>query len=497
MQFFVKKGELNQAGGDLLILNVFEDQKEVKGATAAVDKIMGGLLGAVIKEDRFEGKLGATLLVRPNNKLSFKRVLLVGLGKKKDFSEEKIRHASAVAFNEAKKIQVKKIISILHGAGNGRLSAKLCAKAIVEGAMLAAYNFNKYKSDKKKIVPEVFEIITHNPRHAREAEKGIVLGQTYARATILARDLVDEPAGQMCPGDLVNAAKQVAAGSKGKIKIRVYDQAALERMGAGGILAMGRGSHCPPFLVHMIYKPNEAKKRLALVGKALCFDSGGLCIKPRDAMRTMKCDMAGAAAVIGAFSALPELKPKTEIHGVFAPCENMPAGNAVKTGDIVRLLSKKTMEIWDTDAEGRVTLADALTYALRQKPDAIIDLATLTGSVISALGEEIAGLMTNRPELGQRVLTAAKNAGEKMWELPLEENYRESIKSEVADLCNVGYKLGGALTAALILREFVENTPWVHLDIAGPAYADRSFGPYFRGGATGFGVRTILEYLNS
>jgi leucyl aminopeptidase len=495
MQFSVKKGEISETKGDLLVVNVFEEQKELKGAALSVDKVMGGAISAAVKDDHFEGKLGTTLLVRPGAKLSFKRVLLVGLGKKKNFDEEKIRHVSAVSFNEAKKLQVKKIVSILHGAGKGGLPAKLCAKTAVEGAALAAYDFNKYKTEKKNKVPEIFELVTHNLRHVREAEKGTALGEFFSRATVLARDLVDEPASHMSPLDLVNAAKKVAAASKGKIKIRIFDQAALERMGAGGILAVGKGSHCPPFLVDMIYQPGGAGKCLALVGKALCFDSGGLCLKPRDGMRTMKCDMAGAAAVIGVFSVLPELKVKTEIHGLFAPCENMPAGNAVKTGDIVRTLSKKTVEIYDTDAEGRVTLADVLTYALRQEPDAIIDLATLTGSIMSTLGEEIAGLMTNKPELGQRILKAAKMAGEKIWELPLEESYHESIKSEVADVCNVGYKLGGPITAALILREFVDNTPWVHLDIAGPAYATRPFGPYTRGGGTGFGVRTILEYL--
>ncbi|MFA6131542.1 MAG: leucyl aminopeptidase [Patescibacteria group bacterium] len=497
MQFFVKKGELSEAKTDLLIVNIFEDQKEVKGATASIDKAMGGLLSAVIKEDHFEGKLGATLLVRPSNNLLFKRVLLVGLGKKKDFSEEKIREVSAVAFREAKKLQVKNITSILHGAGNGRLPAKLCAKAIVEGVMLAAYDFNKHKSEKKKLDPEVFEIVTNDAHHVREALKGITLGEIYSLATIRTRELVNEPASHMRPIDLVNAAKTVATASKGKIKIKIFDHAALTRMGANGILSVARGSDHEPFMVHLTYKPAGAKKRIAFVGKGLTFDSGGISLKPSEHMMTMKCDMAGAAAVIGAFSAFTQLNPKIEIHGIFAACENMPSGKALVPGDVVQTLSKKTVEILNTDAEGRVTLADTLFYAGKLKPALIIDIATLTGSCLSALGEEVAGVMGNHPELTQKLLTAANTAGERAWELPLEESYKQLIKSEVADLKNIGGKYGGVLTAGLFLQEFVGETPWIHMDIAGPAFAERPFNAYTKLGGTGFGVRTILEYLNN
>lgn len=495
MQFVITRGEINEAKGDLLVVNVFEDQKELKSATAAIDKITGGLLSTVIKEDHFEGKPGATLLVRPIGKLPFKRVLLIGLGKKKDFSEEIVRRAAAVSANEAKKIQAKKIVSILHGAGNGGLPAKVCAKAIVEGATLAAYDFNKHKSDKKNHATEIFEIITHNSQHAREAEKGIELGRIYAEATVRARDLVNEPASHMRPIDLVNAAKVVAQSSKGKIKIKIFDRAALTRIGANGILSVARGSDHEPFMVHLIYKPVGAKKKIALVGKGLTYDSGGISLKLSDSMMTMKCDMSGAAAVIGAFSVLTKLAPKIEIHGIFAACENMPSGKALVPGDVVKTLSKKTVEILNTDAEGRVTLADTLFYASKLQPTMIIDLATLTGACVSALGEEVAGVMTNKPELAQKTLSAAKEAGEKMWELPLEENYKSLIKSEVADLKNLGGKYGGALTAGLFLQEFVGETPWVHIDIAGPAFAEREFAPYAKRGGTGFGVRTILEFI--
>jgi leucyl aminopeptidase len=495
MQFSIKQSEIFEAKSDLLVVGFFEDQKELKNAAAAVDKAVGGLLTLVIKDDHFEGKLGASVLVRLSGKLPFKRILLVGLGKKKDFSEEAVRQAAAVSVVEAKKLQVKTIASVLHGAGNGGLSAKLSAKAMVEGALLAAYEFNKHKSEKKKKDPEFFEIITHNARHAREAEKGIALGKIYAEATIRARDLVNEPASHMRPADLVEAAKAVARASQRKIKIKIFDQAALGRMGANGILSVARGSDHPPFMVHMIYKPVGAKKRIALVGKGLTFDSGGISLKQNDWMTTMKCDMAGAAAVIGAFSAFVELKPKMEIHGIFAACENMPSGKALVPGDVVKTMSKKTIEILNTDAEGRVTLADTLFYASKLKPTLMIDLATLTGACVSALGEEVAGIMSNKPELAEKILSAGKAAGEKFWQLPLEKNYKQLIKSEVADLKNIGGKYGGALTAGLFLQEFVGNTPWAHLDIAGPAFAEKPLNVYTKHGGTGFGVRTLLELI--
>lgn len=497
MHFLVTKSELSSAKGDLLIVNVFEDQKELKGATSAVDKTMGGLLAAVIKEDHFEGKLGATLLVRPNEKLPFKRVLLIGLGKKKDFCEEVVRHVAAVGLNEAKKLRVKHLVSILHGAGNGRLPAKLCAKAIVEGATLAAYEFNSHKSEKKKIDPDVFEIVTSDARHAREAEKGIALGEIYAQATVRARELVNEPASHMRPLDLVNAAKFVAEASKGKIKIKIFDRAALTRMNANGILSVARGSDHEPFMVHLIYKPSGAKKKLALVGKAVTFDGGGVSSRPAESLVTMKSDMAGAAAVIGAFSAFAELKPKMEIHGIFAACENLPSGKAYLPGDIIHTMSKKTVEIINTDAEGRVTLADTLFYASKLKPTTIIDIASLTGACMVALGEEMAGLMANRSELAQKILLAAKTAGEKIWEMPLEKNYKKLIVSEGADLRNLGLnRYGGVLTAGLFLQEFVDpQIPWAHLDMGGPAFAERVLNPYTRIGGTGFGVRTLLEMI--
>jgi len=250
--------------------------------------------------------------------------------------------------------------------------------------------------------------------------------------------------------------------------------------------------------VHLVYKPKrKAKKKIALIGKGLTFDSGGLSLKPADAMVNMKCDMAGAATVLGVFSVLEVLQVPHEVHGFFAACENMPSGHAIRPGDIVKMMNGTTVEIANTDAEGRITLADTLTYAQRYAPDVMVDFATLTGACLVALGEEIAGILSTSPVWKKHFLAAAKTVGEKMWELPLEQKYKKLLESDTADLRNLGNKYGGVLTAGLFLEHFVGKTPWIHADIAGPAFAEKAFEPYIAKGGTGFGVRSCLQFLIS
>jgi leucyl aminopeptidase len=301
----------------------------------------------------------------------------------------------------------------------------------------------------------------------------------------------------MYPKTLMERAKDIAKGV-GSIRVRVYDKERLEKMGAGGLLGVAQGSIHEPYLVHMIYKPEKpAKKKLALVGKAVTFDSGGLSLKPSQYMETMKCDMGGSAAVLGAFASLADLKPSVEVHGIFGAAENMPSGEAIRPGDVLTAMNKKTIEVLNTDAEGRLTLADTLSYAVKQKPDAIIDLATLTGACVVALGEEITAVMGNNEALSEKVLAASKVTGEKMWPMPLEKNYKKLLKSDIADLKNIGGRYGGALTAGLFLQEFVQDVPWVHLDIAGPAFAERPMNAYTPKGASGHPVRTLLELIRT
>jgi leucyl aminopeptidase len=496
MDILVRKGDLQAERCDILALAWFEDAKRQNAATTAVDKAMGGLLSATAKEDKFSGKIGEVLWVRSKGGVLAKRVLVVGCGKGKEGDLESMRSAAAFILNVVKPLEAKSVVVPILGSDFRGLNARTAAKAMVEGLRLAAYTFGRYKKEKKEQPPKQVTLLAEDARSERLAQDGAAQGELFARATVYARDLVNTPGLHMSPADLVAAAKEVAKG-KG-VRVRVYDKEQLKKMKAGGILGVGQGSDHDPALVHLIYKPKgKAKKKVALVGKAITFDSGGLSLKPADSMMTMKIDMAGAADVLAVFSVLPALAPNVEVHGIFGACENMPSGKAIRPGDVVEVMNGKTIEILNTDAEGRVTLADSLTYATKQKPDMIVDIATLTGACMVALGEEITGLMSNTPKLANQVLVAAANAGEKMWELPLEKRYQPDIKSEVADYKNITGKYGGALTAGLLLQEFVNNIPWVHLDIAGPSFAEKPLNPYTRRGASGHGVRTLLEFLRN
>jgi leucyl aminopeptidase len=374
-------------------------------------------------------------------------------------------------------------------------------QALTEGAILGDYRFLKYRSkDRDKHREEALESIVFMAVDGRQAaglRQGFRAGLIHSRATVFARDLVNEPASVVTPTYLADLAAQVAKDHPKRIECRIFDDKALADMGAGGILAVGRGSDEPSFMVHLTFRPSKkAKRRLVLIGKGLTFDAGGLSLKPSEGMADMKIDMAGAAAVLGAFSVIAELSPQVEVHGIIGLCENMPSGKAVRPGDIVRTLSGKTVEILNTDAEGRVVLADCLHYAQGLKPDYAIDLATLTGACMVALGQEYAGLMSDDSRLVRKLAQAAGEAGELVWRLPLAPEYGASLQSKFADLKNIaGGRYGGAITAGLFLKEFAGEMAWAHLDIAGPAWAEKETVPHQPLGGTGFGVRTVLRFI--
>jgi leucyl aminopeptidase len=498
MQILVQKGDLTQEKCDLVVVNEFQGVKELGGASGAIDKATDGLITQVMKEEGFTGKSGESILIRTEGVLPAKRVMVVGLGKKENFGMEAVREATAVSFTAAKKLGLKKIVSILHGAGWGDLKAKDAGQAMSEGIYLAAYQYDRFKKMKTNKV-EDFIIITRRLPVVRQAEKGIELGSTMAAATVTARNLVNTPAQYMKPIDMVEAAKTIAKNSEGTVKVKVMDREQLEKMGAGAFLAIAQGADSEPYMVHLKYTPEGAKKKLALVGKAVTFDAGGLQLKSHSAMMelgTMKVDMAGAAVVLGVFSALSALKPKIAIEGVFAACENMVSGNAIRPGDVITAMNKKTIEILHTDAEGRITLADSLYYAANQKPDAIIDMATLTMSVIYALGEQINGVMGNNEKLLDKIFSAGELSGERFWELPLDEPfYRKALKSKIADTNNLGGRGAGATKAALFLEKFINDLPWAHIDLGGPTFAEKPLSAYSQYGATGTCVRTMLELI--
>jgi leucyl aminopeptidase len=472
---------------DLLAIPVFAERALGPGGDA-VDAALGGGLDAFMAEAGFEGKPGQTLAVPAGTGLTAKAVLLVGLGAKDDVTVDRIRDAAAAVARRATKVR-SVAITLLDAAPD--VDRPAVAQAIAEGVLLGGYQFLEYKSDAK---PSKLRRVQVLGRGGARIDAALARGATVAAAVAWARDLVNTPSGEKSPATFARAAQTLLRG-KG-VKVEVLDVAAARKAKLGGLLGVGQGSHQAPRMVKMTYSPPGAKGKVALVGKGVVFDSGGLSLKTASGMETMKTDMSGAAAVIGAMSALQELGVKTKVVAFTPMVENMPSGTAIRPGDVLRIRNGKTVEVLNTDAEGRLILADGLSLAAEEKPDAIVDLATLTGACVVALGEKIAGLMTTNDAWGEQVRTAAGNAGESVWPLPLPAEYNPLIESEIADLKNIGTGgYGGALTAGLFLAAFVGDVPWVHLDIAGPARAAKDDGVAVRGG-TGFGVRTLLRLLS-
>jgi leucyl aminopeptidase len=375
-----------------------------------------------------------------------------------------------------------------------RLSPRERARAAVEGAILGTYVFERYKREKSDKTVETLRVVAADGRRAREVTEGARRGEIFAQSTWLARDLINAPANDVHPTYVAEVAREIAR--EGKLKLKVLERDDCAKLGMGAFLGVAQGSEQPPKFIHLTYTPSgRATKRVAIVGKGITFDSGGLDLKSADGMSRMKNDMSGAAAVLGIMKALPKLGAKVEVHGLIAATENMPSGSAIRPGDILRAMNGTTIEIGNTDAEGRLTIADALCYATKViEPQEMIDMATLTGACVVALGALCSGLMANDQRLADRLLAASRAAGERVWQLPLIEEYKEQFKSDVADLNNTGGRNGGAITAGLFIKEFAGAIPWAHLDIAGPAFIDRD-SPLGPKGATGVAVRTILTYL--
>ena len=354
-------------------------------------------------------------------------------------------------------------------------------RAGVIGAMLADYAFDKYKSKKATRVDEI--------TFAHVSEESVHAGKSFGSAMKLTRDLANEPAEFATPSKLAEIAQNLEG-----ITTEIYDRDEIERMGMGAFLAVSKGSVQPPKFIHMKYTGKNVKKKIAIIGKGLCFDSGGMDLKPPSSMLTMRDDMSGAACVLGVMSVLKDFNPDVEVHGIIAACENMASGSAYKPGDILTAKNGKTIEVDNTDAEGRLTLADALVYACELGVDEVIDIATLTGACMVALGTAASGIMGNDEEMIHRIIETAKNMGEKYWQLPMYKEYFESLKSDIADMKNTGSRYGGASAAGAFLQEFVKDVKWAHIDIAGTAFLEKPEKEFIKG-ATGAGVRTLLSYI--
>lgn len=456
----------------------------------SLDRPLEGRLHALVRKSGFAGRRGTSLLAPTHGLLPAGHVLLAGVGKPEEDGLHGWRVAGAVTAREAGRLWADEAVFMLPPDRE----TEPVVGAVAEGALLNAYRFTRYRSNDVHS-GRLRRLVLGRTSSGRNGALARALRRagTTASAVCLARDLVNEPPSTATASYL---SEQAAAHCRGEgLKVDVWGRRRIEQLKMAGLLAVNQGSREEPRFIRMRYRPKGTpRKKVVLIGKGITFDSGGLSLKSARSMETMKLDMAGAAAVIGVMSVLPELAPNAEVVGMVPATDNLPDGGAQKPGDVIRYPNGKTVEVMNTDAEGRLILADALVLAAREKPDCMIDLATLTGACIVALGNELAGLFSNDEELADRLAACGRDAGESLWRLPLAAEYREDIKSHVADIKNVGGGSAGAVTAALFLREFVGEVPWAHLDIAGPAFAAKE-RPTCPKGGTGFGVRTLLNLL--
>jgi leucyl aminopeptidase len=466
---------------------------------SSLDRALGGCISGVLSTGDFKGGRGETLLVYPDAGAAVRRVLLVGLGDESDAGAEALRVAAGVTLGEQRTRGAKKVLIALPALRRVRIAAM--TQALAEGALLGAYRFDRYRSkrDDDTPTPARVTLLTEPGADLRSARTGVRIGTILAESQNVARDLSNEPPNALPPAALARAAQRTAR--EVGIKCRVLDVPELRRLKMGGILAVGGGSSHPPRLVVLEHNAPARGARprptVSVVGKGITFDSGGLSIKPSASMTTMKHDMSGAAAVVGILRAAALLRIPLHVVGVIAAAENLPSDTAYRPDDIVTTMSGQTVEIGNTDAEGRIVLSDALHYAhSRFAPEAIVDLATLTGACSVALGTWASAVLGSHERLVEALRRAGETTHERVWPLPLWPEHREFMKSEIADVKQVGGRNGGTITAAAFLSHFVGDTPWAHLDIAPTANTDRP-GPYQPSGATGVGVRLVVELLRS
>jgi leucyl aminopeptidase len=496
MEIKVVVGDITKIKTDAIIVNFFEGMESLDGEIAAVDKAMDGAISQLISQGEIKGKLNEITVVHSLGKLPTARVVIVGLGKQAELSINKIRGAVAEACRWLRRKNIANVATIAQGAGINNISFEDSAQVITEGALLGLYAFRKHMTKEDDKLGEIKQLSIVGSDEAKlPLEKGSEKGRILAEATNLARDMVNEPANYMTPSQMAETAMKLDK-SHG-LEVSVLEREQMAELGMGALLGVAQGSRQPPKFIVLQYKGKDsAELNVALVGKGITFDSGGISIKPSEKLEEMKGDMAGGAAVMAAISAIAQLKPKTNVMAIIPATENLPDGNALKPGDVLTAMNGKTIEIISTDAEGRLILADALSYAKKQGAKLMIDVATLTGACRVALGDICTGAFGNNQELVNKVIAAGTEAGELIWQMPMYDEYQEQNKSDVADIKNVGGRLGGAITAAKFLAEFTNDTPWVHLDIAGTSLSDKERAYQIKG-ATGVPVRTLVNLVLS
>ena len=496
MEIKVVAGDIAKTKADAIIVPFFEGMERPEGDIAAIDKALDGAISQLINQGEIKGKLNEITIIHSLSKLPAARVVIVGLGKQQELSQDKVRGAIAEACRLLRQKGVNSIATIAQGAGIAGITPEGAAQAVTEGALLGVYSFRRHIT-KEAEYGEIKQllIVSSDESELRALEQGCHKGKVMAEATNLARDMVNEPANHMTPSHMAETARRLAETCG--LELNVLEREQMQELGMGALLGVAQGSRQPPKFVVLHYRGGDSSEiDVALVGKGITFDSGGISIKPSAKMDKMKGDMAGGAAVMAAISAIAQLKPQINVTAIVPATENLPSGSALKPGDILTAMNGKTIEIISTDAEGRLTLADALGYAKKLSAKLMVDVATLTGACRVALGDICSGAFGNNQELIDKVIAAGNEAGEHIWQMPMYEDYKEQNKSDVADVKNVGGKYAGAITGAQFLSEFVGDTPWVHLDIAGTNMSEKERN-YLIKGATGVPVRTLVNLVLS
>ena len=493
MKITASRKGLSEIDEDVLIVPVFEGETAREGALAALDHLTRGAVADVFEGGEITGKRDQSVLLHTTGELPARRLMLYGAGKLEEVNSLRMQRLAGAAIRKLSAPQLKSVAFLLRD----KLDRDSSVRALVEGAVLGQVKGDFYKSDNKER-PEIESLtLVSESAEGPDFEDTLRIGTIMAEAANLARKLAYEPGNVMTPTELARNAQEMA--EREGLAIEVMGEDEMKQLGMGALLGVSRGSAEPARLITITYDglgdgETDSKELIALIGKGITFDSGGISIKPAEHMEDMKYDMGGGAAIVGAMQVLARLKPKVRVLGIIAASENLPSGRAYKPGDVLRSLSGKTIEVINTDAEGRLVLADAMTHAIGRGATHIVDVATLTGACVIALGEVRAGVMGSDQELIDDLIKAGSECGERLWQLPIDKEYGEMIRSDIADMRNIGNRLAGAITAAMFLKNFAGTTAWAHLDIAGTAWLETE-KPYMARGATGFGVRLLANYI--
>ncbi|MBI4470420.1 MAG: leucyl aminopeptidase [Acidobacteria bacterium] len=489
MKTALYEGPYYECETDALVLPFFEDDSLDDATLREVDRRLNGSLSSLVAAGELKGKPWETVLLHAPAGVKAQRLLWVGCGRRSECDLEVIRKFGGTAARYLRSRGAKKMALLAPG---GTTSGR-AAQAMEEGVLLGLFDVGSYKTEDKEegLIEELVLVV--NAGEAADAMQGVERGKITAKAVNFARNLVNEPSSVMTPTEMSERAREMS--ERFGLDVDILDEPQIKELGMGSFLGVARGSDEPARLIVVTYTPEKitTDETLAFVGKGITFDSGGISLKPSEGMEMMKYDMAGGAAVLGAMRAIAQLRPSVRVFGIVPATENLPSGRAQKPGDVVRSMSGKTIEVVNTDAEGRLILADGISYAKRLGATRIVDLATLTGACVVALGSVYAAILGNDQAMIDDLIAASCASGERLWQLPLHREYREQIKSEIADLKNIGGRKAGTITAAYFLQEFAETTSWVHLDIAGTAWLEEK-RPYLSCGPTGMGVRTLIEY---